>query len=117
MGLDTTHNAWHGAYSSFHSWRVEVAKQAGFPPLEMMAGFGGIRSWDDYLDHPLYELLSHSDCDGDIKWETCKIVADGLSEILDKMPDEYGYSLRKKTKQFIDGLMLAYNSKENLEFH
>lgn len=117
MGLDTTHGAWHGAYSSFNSWRAEVAKQAGFPPLYEMNGFGGNRSWDDYLTHPLYELLTHSDCEGDIKWENCKIIADGLFEVLDKIPDEFPFSLRKKTKQFIDGLMLAYNSKENLVFN
>jgi hypothetical protein len=39
MGLDTTHNAWHGAYSAFMRWRKEIAKAAGLPPLELMEGF------------------------------------------------------------------------------
>lgn len=39
MGLDTTHGAWHGAYSSFMSWRIKIAEVAGFPPLELMEGF------------------------------------------------------------------------------
>lgn len=40
MGLDTTHGCWHGAYSAFHRWRVEVAKAAGIP-LELMEGHWG----------------------------------------------------------------------------
>lgn len=39
MGLDTTHDAWHGAYSAFMRWRCEIAKVAGLPPLELMEGF------------------------------------------------------------------------------
>lgn len=39
MGLDITHETWHGSYSSFHRWRQEIAKVAGLPPLEMMEGF------------------------------------------------------------------------------
>lgn len=39
MGLDTTHNAWHGAYSAFNTWRKKIAEVAGFPPLELMEGF------------------------------------------------------------------------------
>lgn len=39
MGLDCSHNAWHGAYSAFMRWRTELAKVAGLPPLELMDGF------------------------------------------------------------------------------
>lgn len=39
MGLDTTHDCWHGAYSAFMRWRQELAKLAGLPPLDMMEGF------------------------------------------------------------------------------
>lgn len=39
MGLDTTHNCWHGAYSAFMRWRQEISKAAGLPPLELMEGF------------------------------------------------------------------------------
>ena len=30
MGLDTTHNAWHGSYTGFTRWRQAVAKAAGW---------------------------------------------------------------------------------------
>lgn len=39
MGLDCSHNAWHGAYSAFMRWREELAKVAGLPPLALMEGF------------------------------------------------------------------------------
>lgn len=38
MGLDTSHNCWHGAYSAFMRWRQEIAKAAGIP-LMLMEGF------------------------------------------------------------------------------
>lgn len=44
MGLDTTHEAWHGAYSAFHRWRCELARLAGLPPLELMEGFFNLES-------------------------------------------------------------------------
>jgi len=41
MGLDTTHDAWHGSYSAFMRWRIELARVAGLPPLSLMEGFYG----------------------------------------------------------------------------
>ena len=38
MGLDTTHDAWHGGYGSFHNWRTWLAEQIGIP-LELMEAF------------------------------------------------------------------------------
>lgn len=38
MGLDTTHECWHGSYSAFYRWRKEIAKQVGIP-LDLMRGF------------------------------------------------------------------------------
>lgn len=39
MGLDTSHDAWHGSYSSFMRWRKRIADVADLPPLELMEGF------------------------------------------------------------------------------
>lgn len=41
MGLDMTHDCWHGPFSAFHRWRREVARLAGFPPLDIMEDFYG----------------------------------------------------------------------------
>lgn len=38
MGLDTSHDCWHGAYSAFNRWREGIAKAAGIP-LPLMEGF------------------------------------------------------------------------------
>jgi hypothetical protein len=39
MGLDVSHDAWHGAYSAFMRWRTKLAEVAGLPPLLFMEGF------------------------------------------------------------------------------
>jgi hypothetical protein len=41
VGLDTSHDCWHGAYSAFMNWRQMVAKAAGMPPLGFMEGYYG----------------------------------------------------------------------------
>jgi hypothetical protein len=149
MGLDTSHGAWSGGYGSFNNWREQIAETAGFPPLELMEGFYAPNhnpfilvdnllknnsapysyetlkkrlpiKWDFFKQHPLYELLSHSDCDGDISPEECKRIADGLTELLPLLPDGEGGghigNWREKTQTFIDGCMEAYNAKEHLLF-
>jgi len=147
MGLDTTHDCWHGAYSLFHQWRQELARLAGYPPLILMEGFyhprrpeccnvasvcaGKDRENGDFLDwtsqlpikwdilkpSPLIELLSHSDCEGDIKWEKCAGIANDLAMILAMMDADGGNNWREETQKFITGLRRAYNAAENVEFH
>lgn len=77
--------------------------------------------WDAFKPNPLHELLYHSDCDGLIEWEKCKAIADELEKLLPELPDEdsggHVGPMKEKTKTFIDGLLLAYERKENLEFH
>lgn len=53
MGLDTSHNAWHGSYGSFYNWRRQIARAAGCPPLDLMEGF--------YFEssHNMFTLLDH----------------------------------------------------------
>lgn len=121
MGLDISHDAWSGAYSSFNRWRTKIAEVSGFPELHSMQGFGGETEWDPFMGDPLYELLSHSDCDGQINYEDAGKIADTLQLLLPKLQGldggghigDYGY----KTSQFIKGCRLAYILKENLDFH
>lgn len=152
MGLDTSHDCWHGAYSAFMTWRTKLASVAGLPPLELMEGFFRPLnsdflptlysrkghddtsddplsrldeqlpiSWDCLKPDPLHELLVHSDCEGEIPWESCKGIADSLEKLLPDLPkeDHWGHigNWEDKTKQFIDGLRDAYDSKENVDFH
>src|SRR6185437_6268157 len=101
MGLDTSHNAWHGGYSAFMRWRTEIARCAGIP-LELMEGFFGSETnqmvlagfagdnakplieligrncpikWESLKPDPLHVLLFHSDCEGEIAPEDCAKIA------------------------------------------
>jgi len=114
MGLDTSHNAWHGPYSSFNLWRTLICEKAGLGYLRNYIGFGGEKQWDE--NHPLVPLLNHSDCDGEIKWEDCKGIAVALTEILPKLEPEDLYNIGK-TEDFINGCIDAYKAQENIDFH
>ncbi len=114
MGLDTSHNAWHGSYRSFHAFRKQLATHLGFN-LEEMAGFGGEKPFSG--DH-VNILLSHSDCDGDISPEDCGKLAARLREILETIPkDDDPWSLYSHTEQFAKGCELAAKRNEILDFH
>jgi len=119
MGLDTTHGAWNGAYSSFMTWRRNICRLAGLGNLDAHEGFGGSIAWDE--NHPLTPLLFHSDCDGELTPIECKRIADALTELLPLMDGENlgGHigNLRDKTQTFINGCMEAFNNNEQLEFH
>lgn len=150
MGLDISHDTWHGAYSAFMRWRIKIAEVGGLPPLELMEGFydalppnsrshptlysgpgeysNGLKylderlpiKWECLKPSPLYELLNHSDCDGEIAWENCGQIADELEKLLPLLPDENngGHigNWKDKTTEFITGLRLAHSKKETLLF-
>lgn len=150
MGLDVSHDCWHGAYSAFGRWRKELAHAAELPPLELMEGFysednpGAVLfmaikystpliteglialhnqlpiKWECLKPDPLYVLLNHSDCDGEISPEDAGPLADRLEGLLDKLPKcpDEGHigDWREKTQKFIDGLRLAASLGETVEF-
>jgi hypothetical protein len=77
--------------------------------------------WDHFQNDPLTKLLHHSDCGGDIAWEDCGPLADRLTELLPRLPEEEdgGHigNWRAKTQTFINGLRRASQDQENVEFH
>jgi hypothetical protein len=150
MGLDCSHDAWHGAYSAFMRWRRKLAEVLGIPPLDLMEGFfdadeyGTLHfgqnnqdsiyaskraqldmllpiSWACLKPNPLYELLSHSDCDGNIPYDHCWAIAEELEKLIPLLPEGgsggHIQDWKEKTKTFVDGLRTAYMAKEDLEFH
>lgn len=122
MGLDTTHDCWHGAYSAFNRWRTALCEVAGYGDLSQRDGFGGEIPWPTTESDVLIELLYHSDCDGDLKWEICGDLADRLEQLLpalEKKGDGGGHVgyYAEKTRRFIAGLRLAHEARENVEFH
>jgi len=128
MGLDTTHNCWHGSYGNFKHWRMRICSALGLPPLNFMSGFYHADAprlsklfdiekdslpikWECLKYNHLFILLSHSDCDGFILHKDCENIANELDK-LDLKDD----SLNCKTKQFADGLRDAADKKEDVEF-
>jgi hypothetical protein len=117
MGLDTTHDCWHGPYSSFGDWRKALAEAAGLPPLDDMEGFGGDILWTILKDRPLYLLINHSDCEGTLKASDCAAIADDLETLLPKLSDSGHYGGHKKdAERFIAGLRKAAAAGEDVEF-
>lgn len=122
MGLDTSHDCWHGAYSSFMRWRKKLSEVAGYGDLDKRAGFGGDLPWPSVEADVLVELLHHSDCDGEIHADLCGPLADRLETLLPALKiagDGQGHigTYEDKTKQFIVGLRLAASLKEPVNFH
>jgi hypothetical protein len=125
MGLDTSHNAWHGPYSSFHHWRIAVARASGLSIYERRLQPSGSRPmWimpDE--DDILFVLLNHSDCEGVIEAQDCTPLADRLEGLLPAIVQaeakEIGYPdwYTTSTTQFIKGLRLAASRNEPIEFH
>jgi hypothetical protein len=146
MGLDTSHDAWHGAYSSFSLWRNALAEAAGYEMdyvrvdpwgtarpepqgidwdalCEISPGLYG--DWPDGYDigDPLLYLLAHSDCEGEIHPREGRLLLERLKELLPKLEgkDEVGFARGwtpyGKTEQFIEGLQAAVDAGEDLDFH
>ena len=136
MGLDTSHDCWHGAYSAFSRWRNTIAKLGGY--LEVAKSeWGGeyaaildderweeknfFGEWDAPPADPLLVLLVHSDCDGSISPEHAGPLADrleGLLPSLVNLPDGGGHlgDYVETTQRFIDGLRKAVAAGERVEF-
>lgn len=134
MGLDTTHDCWHGPYSQFMRWRqwlnhfiMEDRAKTGDEAAQKIAHMGATadaieKAWADghYDDQtvPINVLMGHSDCDGEIAAEVCGPLADALEKLLDQMPERGIYDeKRPATLRFINGLRRAAAAGENVEFH
>lgn len=123
MGLDTTHNAWHGPYSSFNDFRRSIIKAYNDTDLFEYEGYESRCKKD--LDKPspstpltniedrgLFLLSDHSDCEGDIKWADCGLLANSIVKLFTKLP---AYQL-DNARQFVKGLRLANRKKQDLIF-
>jgi hypothetical protein len=133
MGLDVSHDAFHGAYSAFNRLRqviVEDLMDGKWPgPGQWLDGTG---SWTYATEsgyspetHPgLWEFLCHSDFDGVIAPERCALVARDLETLLDPI-EAMGIGgghikrdggFRAVLQRFIDGCLRAAEAGEELRF-
>ena len=136
MGLDISHDCWHGAYSAFNRWRDKLAGVAGYAIADVrwedglhsptiMVDWGHLQGnlegeWETTPDDPLLVLIVHSDCDGKIKPEQASLLADRLVELLPLLPEGDGgghiRDWKEKTQLFINGLRDAVARREDVEF-
>ena len=139
MGLDTSHDCWHGSYSAFSRWRQELADAAGYMSAKVIydngeqsigktifVDWGHLQDsmfgdWKETPKDPLLVLIAHSDCEGKIKNAQCGPLAGRLKQLLPKLPkeDDCGHigNWREKTQKFIDGLIKAAKAGEDVIFH
>ncbi len=120
MGLDTSHNCWHGSYGAFNRWRTKICEVAGYGKLDSREGFGGTVPWPD--NDPLVKLLHHSDCEGEILSADCLPIAERLQSLIPALTiagEGGGHvgNYAETTQQFIDGLKRASAANENVDFH
>lgn len=117
MGLDTSHDAWHGAYSSFNRFRTNIASAIGFN-ITSFEGYGGSLGYDKIQQPGIRALIGHSDCDGELSTETCGLLATELQVIYDQeIKNGITSEFADRLKQFIEGCKLAHSRNECIEFH
>jgi hypothetical protein len=122
MGLDTSHDCWHGSYSSFNDFRARIAADQGIDDLRQF-----------YKDHPsmdtkpyeeagvdprIIPLLNHSDCDGELSPIECREIALFLNEYMQRIEgkDLGAKWHREEVNQFSTGAMKAWMQNEHVEF-
>lgn len=118
MGLDTSHDAWHGPYSSFNQFRKWLGEKIGINIYEY-EGYGDKGTKElSTIDHDIQPLLDHSDCDGELTWEQCKRVAKGLKLIIDETPESEHKDWRYQAAlNFRKGCIKAANARQAIDFH
>lgn len=106
MGLDTTHECWHGPYGSFKLFRYDLGRQIGIN-LDDYIGYGERGTKDlESIEHDLMPLFNHSDCDGELQPSECVKIANGLYDVLNNLNYELKietWNFEDKIKQFMDG--------------
>lgn len=135
MGLDTSHDCWHGACGAFTRWRDALAKAAGYAFVRpegqrrdmVLIDWGHITEanlfgqWEETPADPLLVLIAHSDCEGRIVPRDAGPLADRIEQLLDGLPTDRDFGhvgdWRETTRRFVDGLRRAVAAGEDVEFH
>jgi hypothetical protein len=127
MGLDVSHDAFHGAYTAFQRFRKAVCAATGGHFCDEVSG-------DDYWlfgegydsdSHPgLYEFFMHNDSDGEIAPDLAAKLADEMESLLpelDKMGTGGGHledagGIGAVARKWINGCREAAKANEPLSF-
>lgn len=107
MGLDTTHGAFNGPYSSFMRFRIFISKFYDLPKeLDEIYSKSKLALTDG-----IYALLNHSDCDGKLTPKECNLIMHELNELISNVK-----SFTSQLEEFSEGCKKAHESNEDLEF-
>jgi hypothetical protein len=88
LNADFTRRA-RWAYSGFNRFRNRLTEQVfGFTYDALLESGIGSKMWAQVAEHPLYPLLNHSDCDGDLSPEDCHKVGMALRGIVAAWDDD-----------------------------
>lgn len=131
MGLDTTHDAWHGPYSAFREFRDELGKVSGFNVKnydwdsitneQLLGHWGDVKPeikdgiYDTPRHDPILYLLIHQDCEGEIEYQHLP----GLMKSLETLRSNFDLSdyTEESLDQFIEGIKSAIDAGQSLGFH
>lgn len=123
MGLDTSHDCWHGPYSAFTRFRCALARVAW--GVDLYAAYCDEKLFDALLkahgDDPLMHLINHSDCDGEIETDVQLALAERLEQLAPLLDTGVNPQVRSMlfsdaARQFAKGLREANASGEAMEF-
>lgn len=119
MALDTTHDCFHGAYSTFNRFRYSLAEQIGIN-LDDYHGYSGENPTKqlDEIEHDLMPLFNHSDCDGRLTIKECKRIVSGLNDVLENFDEskDFDFDFKSRIIQFRDGCISAIEKKQMVKF-
>jgi hypothetical protein len=140
VGLDTTHDCWHGPYSAFTRWRQALAQAAGYAVWKVELGHGPptptvmldwghlgtephlLGEWAETPSDPLLVLIVHHDDQGEIRPAQASALADRIEALTPLLPPEEHGSwqpewMRSRSAQFVAGLRKAAAAGESVRFH
>lgn len=113
MGLDTTHNAFHEAYSAFMRFRKGLVEHSLKKDVMEFIGYGGSVPEETIENPGLQRLINQSDCDGEISPDDCKLISDYLDTVIPQLEEG---ELKSRSVQFRDGCLLAHSNNEFIQF-
>ena len=118
MGLDTSHNCWHGGYGRFNRFRYSLAEQIGINLDDYIGYHENAKKNLSEINHDLQPLFDHSDCDGNLDVDDCIKIVRGLNQVLKNFNDkiEADSDFKERIIQFRDGCIDAISKNESVEF-
>jgi len=116
MGIDFSHGEARWAYSGFMRFRSRISETLGYGDLKTMYDEG---SHTAMQDEPIYPLINHSDCDGELTVKEMEMIIPQLESILTMWADKDKENVDGdvlRGRDLVEGMKDAIESDEVLEF-